>query len=185
MNKFSAKSSTAVLLFSVMSLGFSQVSFAADYKNTRSYKDAYSCGVAELKDGSPRDVGSLIATCVGNSHDPDKAEIQGFRDAISASRGKQSAVDSGITCSFAYGVYEANGSRADDFLEGAQKVTTMKMVARLWPGRQFVIYDTRGARVPDETINQWFRITKQGPYGIEEIRLTDYAKRICSKKQTG
>ncbi len=174
---------SGIILFCFLNFLIAAQSYAADYKNMQIYKDAYACALEGLlKDGVNPSQNSLISYCVGNAYDPSKVEIQGFKDAIVAARNKGGAT---TACTFAYAAYQANGSRADGFSEGLIKVTTMKMVARLWSGREFTIYDTDGVRIPEDVFRQWFYVVKRNQYGIEEVGLTTQAKKSCSKKQIG
>ncbi len=150
----------------------------ANYKNTREYKEAYKCGKESLE--SDPSGNSTVSYCVGNSHDPSKIEMQGFKDAVAdAKRGPSASAAQPPACTFGYGVYQANGSRADGFEEGPRKVTTMKMVAMMAPGREFQIYDVKGQRIPNSILQQWFA------GNATEIRLTPLALKTCSKKQIG
>lgn len=149
-------------------------------KNSDDYKNAYSCGIEAAKNGST-DVNSIISFCIGNSHDPSKTEIQGFNDAIFNVRNSKKLA----TCTFGYGIYEANGSRSDNFEEGPQKITSMRQIAELMPSRDFTIYDQAGKPFSKEEVNKLFYIVSSNQYGINKIGLTKFALQNCSKKQLG
>lgn len=162
----------------LLGAGLSAHAQPANYKNSREYQDAYKCGKESL-DSDPTG-NSTVMYCVGNSHDPSKIEMQGFKDAVADARhGAAPPATQPAGCTFGYGIYQANGSRADGFEEGPQKVTTMKMVARLAPGREFRIFDAKGQPIPLDIVRQWF--TGNG----QDIRLTPLALKTCSKKQIG
>ncbi|MNR20149.1 hypothetical protein D3C85_1369770 [compost metagenome] len=106
--------------------------------------------------------------------------MQAFKDAVAtAKRGPAAAASQGTPCTFGYGVYQANGSRSDNFEEGPQKVLTMKQVAHLATGREFQVYDTNGKLIPLSILQQWF------VGNANEIRLSPLALKTCSKKQIG
>lgn len=177
-------------LLATLAIGITQETYAGNYKNTQSYKYAYSCGLEAAKDASNTSVNAIASSCVGNSHEPDKIEMLGYKDAFAyARKGNRTGGSIGIqssTCTFAYGVYIANGSRADSFEEGPQKVKTMKMVARIWPGREFKIFDANGRQISNDLLKQWFYVVKRDQYGeVEVLGLTSQAKKTCSKKQIG
>lgn len=58
---------------------------SANYKNTRAYKDAFSCGKESLQNDPSGN--SAVPYCIGNSRDPSKTEIQAFKDAAAAQNG--------------------------------------------------------------------------------------------------
>lgn len=174
----------------------------AAHAGTTGDKGSYNCAVDVLKSGdADANVNSLAASCIGNSHDPDRSEIQAFKDAIrdvTGSRKQQPTQPHDINtlkpittnteanpCPFAYGVYMANGSHADNFEEGPQRVSTMKMTARMLPGREFTIYGVDGKPLPNQVVNQLFYVAKKDQYGATTIGITDYAKKYCTKKQLG
>lgn len=65
-------------------LGFNAHVQAADYKNTRAYKDAFACGKESLE--SDPSGNSTVSYCIGNSRDPSKVELQAFKDAVAAGK---------------------------------------------------------------------------------------------------
>lgn len=67
-------------------LSFAGASVGADYKNSATYKDAYSCAVKSFKEMGNKD--SIFGYCIGNSHDPSKIELIAFRDAKKDASGK-------------------------------------------------------------------------------------------------
>ena len=147
-------------------------------KNSRTYKDAYACGIEAIKDGSAN---SIVSFCIGNSHDPSKTEMQGFNDAIANTRNSEKPA----ACTFGYGIYEANGSRSDNFEEGPQKINSMRQIAELMPSRDFTIYDQSGRTISGEQVNKWFYVISSNQYGVTKIGLTKFALKNCSKKQLG
>ncbi|MCY1532276.1 hypothetical protein D9M68_675390 [compost metagenome] len=167
---FAAALTTSVLL------GASPNALAhpANYKNTREYQDAFACGKESLE--SDPSGNSAVSYCVGNSRDPSRIEMQAYKDAVTAA--KRPAAQA-TACTFGYGVYQANGSRADNFEEGPQKVTTMKQVALLASGREIQVFDAQGRSIPLNILQQWFKGTAKG------ISLTPLALKTCSKQQIG
>ncbi|WP_454690547.1 hypothetical protein [Achromobacter aloeverae] len=169
---------TTLTATTLLGPGLSATAQPANYKNSREYKDAYKCGKESLESDPTGD--SAVMFCVGNSHDPSKIEMQGFKDAVADARlGTRARAAQPAGCTFGYGVYQANGSHADGFEEGPQKITTMKMVAHLAPGREFQIFDIHGQPIPIDIVQQWFTGNKN------EIKLTPLALTTCSKKQIG
>ncbi|RSE74712.1 hypothetical protein [Achromobacter denitrificans] len=163
---------TSVLL----GAGANALAQSANYKNSREYQDAYACGKESLE--SDPSGNSAVSFCVGNSRDPSKIEMQAYKDAATAAKRGPAAAQS-PACTFGYGVYQANGSRADNFEEGPQKVTTMKQVALLASGREIQVFDAQGKSIPLNILQQWFKSTAKG------ISLTPLALKTCSKKQIG
>ena len=108
-------------------------------------------------------------------------EIQGFNDAVFNVRNSKKPA----TCAFSHGIYEANGSRSDNFEEGPQKITSMRQIAELMPSRDFTIYDQEGKPISKEDVNKLFYIISSNQYGINKIGLTKFALQNCSKKQLG
>jgi hypothetical protein len=51
---------------------------AANFKNTRAYQDAFTCGKESLQ--SDPSGNSAVSYCIGNSRDPSKIELQAFKD---------------------------------------------------------------------------------------------------------
>lgn len=149
---------------------------AADNKANPIYKSSYECGMDFFKANGAKE--SPIPSCVGNSHDPSKLELQAYKDA---ERDYLAGVPAkASSCNFGYGVWVASGSRADNSLEGPQRVPTLREIARLLTvAREVKFYDLQGRGIPIETVNHWF--TKKG----ETISVSDEAKKTCTKKQTG
>lgn len=150
-------------------------------RNSRTYKDAYACGIEAIKNSHTDTAESLVSYCIGNSHDPSKTELQGFNDAIANMKNSSKPT----TCTFGYGIYEANGSRSDNFEEGPKKINSMRQVAEMMPGRDFKIYDQSGKQVSNEQVNQWFYVINSNQYGITKVGLTKFALKNCSNKQLG
>ncbi|ONN65857.1 hypothetical protein BTM36_13740 [Herbaspirillum sp. VT-16-41] len=69
-------------------MGFNTDVQAADYKNTRAYKDAFACGKESLE--SDPSGNSTVSYCLGNSRDPSKVELQAFKDAVAAEKSSKS-----------------------------------------------------------------------------------------------
>lgn len=69
----------------LLCLSFNAHVQAADYKNTRTYKDAFACGKESL--GSDPSGNSTVSYCIGNSRDPSKVELQAFKDAVASVKG--------------------------------------------------------------------------------------------------
>lgn len=139
-------------------------------KNSAEYKEAYKCGYEGLLAGS-----GGAAYCVGNSRDPSRLEMSAYADAERDFKARSKAPG----CSFGYGLWVAGGSRADDFLEGPQKATTLKAVANLLPGREFKFFDKNGRPVPVEIAQRWF-IRKGHSFSV-----SPEARKTCSKGQLG
>ena len=76
-----ASLATGALLF----LGCNAPVQAADYKNTRTYKDAFACGKESLE--ADPSGNSAVSYCIGNSRDPSKVELQAFKDAVASAKG--------------------------------------------------------------------------------------------------
>ena len=155
---------------------------APNYKNSSSYKSMYECASESLKTDSESDP---LTSCIGNSHDPSKAEIQAAKDATrdfakaKANANANAKSSSNSTCEFSYAIWEANGSRADNWEEGPQKETSLRMLARLMPSRDMRLYDANGREIPASSYSRWF--VKKG----HDFQLSDVAKKTCSKKQIG
>ncbi|WP_157137709.1 hypothetical protein [Herbaspirillum lusitanum] len=76
---------TASLVTSaLLCLSFNTHVQAADYKNTRAYKDAFTCGKESLQ--SDPSGNSTVSYCIGNSRDPSKVELQAFKDAVATGK---------------------------------------------------------------------------------------------------
>lgn len=75
---------TSLAAGTLLLLGFNAHVQAADYKNTRAYKDAFACGKESLE--SDPSGNSTVSYCIGNSRDPSKVELQAFKDAIAATK---------------------------------------------------------------------------------------------------
>ncbi|WP_288841848.1 hypothetical protein [uncultured Deefgea sp.] len=144
--------------------------------SSREYKDAYACGLEAVKGGETTTAG-VATSCVGNSHDPSSTEMKGFGDAIRDSKKSQSS--SATKCTFAYGVYEANGSRSDGFAEGPTKIHTLRNVAHMVSSRSITLYDASNKPIPSELANSWF--ARKG----NDFVVSPLALKTCSKKQLG
>ncbi|MFY9811608.1 hypothetical protein [Aquabacterium sp.] len=149
---------------------------APNYKNSSSYKSMYECASESLKIDSESDP---LISCIGNSHDPSKAEIQAAKDATRDFAKAKANASSKSTCEFSYAIWEANGSRADDWEEGPQKETSLRTVAMLMSSRDLRLYDANGREIPASIYSRWF--VKKG----YDFQLSDVAKKTCSKKQIG
>lgn len=166
---------------------------AESIKNSREYREAYACGLRTVKEqydesvknGYKLDANSAVAFCVGNSYDPSRVQMQAYRDAVKAAVAARTKPSSNLACTFGYGVYQANGSRVDGFEEGLQKITTMRQLARMLPGRIFSLYDQAGRPISAEQAKQWFYVISTNKYGVTDIGLTKQALQTCSKKQLG
>lgn len=154
---------------------------AGNIKNTPDYRNAYQCATDALAhhDVDPKGgENGLTMYCIGNSHDPSKAELQGFRDAI---RGERPIAQAAPTaCTFAYGVYEANGSHADGFAEGRQTIRTLKEVAWAIQAHQVALYDRNNQPISSDVSRHWF-VSKNGI----EWKISPEARKACSRQQIG
>lgn len=79
---------TSLAAGALLFLGFNAHVQAADYKNTRAYKDAFACGKESLE--SDPSGNSTVSYCIGNSRDPSKVELQAFKDAVAAGKSSKS-----------------------------------------------------------------------------------------------
>lgn len=164
------------LVIALLGLSSACAFAAPNYKNSSTYKSSYDCAMEALKEDSSA---SPIAYCIGNSHDPSKVELQAFADAARDLAKAKANVSSKSTCEFSYAIWEANGSRADDWEEGPQKETSLRTVALLMSSRDLRLYDASGREIPANVYNRWF--VKKG----RDFQLSDIAKKTCSKKQIG
>jgi hypothetical protein len=80
---------TALRIGTLFCLGITSATHAADYKNTRAYKDAFSCGKESLQTDPSGN--STVSYCIGNSRDPSKVELQAFKDAVAEVKGAPKA----------------------------------------------------------------------------------------------
>jgi hypothetical protein len=144
------------------------------------YKYGYKMCMDYLKD----DPTSNCVNLTGNSYEPSKAEYRGRADAerdFAAMRKKYIATSG---CTFGYAVWEATGSHADNWLEGPQRIATMRETARMASfNKHPVVYDQNGAGVSAEQVNRWFVVKKVK--GYDQVSLTPEAFKTCSKKQIG
>lgn len=145
------------------------------------YQQAYKCGIEVLAADPSSDP---LVSCVGNSHDPSKDEERGFADA-KRNFFAEKAHSQG-TCPFAYAIWIADGSHADDFVEGPKKETTLRAVLNILPSREdkTTFYDKSGAVIDQSTAASWFTATT-GQYGERTYHLSNMAKKSCSKQQLG
>lgn len=134
------------------------------------YSDAYNCSMESLQVGGS----GGAASCVGNARDPSAIEIRAYADA---ERDFKARANGTANCTFEFAVWIANGSRVDDFQEGAQTLTKLSDVA-FWisKNRDVYIYDSNGNKINPAIINQWF--VRQG----EEVYLTAQARKQCPDK---
>lgn len=79
---------TSLAAGTLLLLGFNAYVQAADYRNTRAYKDAFACGKESLE--SDPSGNSTVSYCIGNSRDPSKVELQAFKDAVAAGKSSKS-----------------------------------------------------------------------------------------------
>ena len=142
-----------------------------NYKESNDYKSAYKCAIEGLKEGS-----SPVSFCVGNSRDPSKVEEKAYKDAEQDFL--KSVKSNKISCEFGYAVWMANGSRSDNWEEGPQKAKTLREAINLMP-REMKFFDKDGKQIPNEIASRWF--VKKG----DEFRISDEAKKSCSKSQLG
>lgn len=157
--------------FALISLSAACAFASPNYKDSNDYKSAYKCATEGLKEGF-----GPVSFCVGNSRDPSKVEEQAYKDAERAFlKGEKS---NQISCEFGYAVWMANGSRSDNWAEGPQKATTLREVINLMP-REMNFFDKDGRNISNEIASRWF--VKKG----YEFRISDEAKKSCSKKQLG
>jgi len=145
-------------------------------RTSKEYNEAYKCAMEAFVSGYGA---GPAGYCVGNSRDPSSVEQKAYKSAEIDFRKKANPVLTGANgCSFSYGTYIANGSHADNFEEGPQKIASMKQVARLMGSRDISLFDKTDQPIPRETASLWFK--KKTPY---EWVLTPEAVKSCSKKQ--
>jgi len=137
------------------------------------YRAAYECAMESLKDEYP---GGPAAFCVGNSRDPSATEEKAYADAEKAFLASSKSSDA---CPFAYAVWVGNGSRADGFLEGPQRVDTLSEILDYF-GRPMAFFDQNGQQLSNEVVSKWF--VKKDQY---EYALSDFAKQSCSPNKIG
>ena len=164
----------------VLSLSYMAYASASGYRNTPEYKDAYKCATDSFKEGYGP---GPAAFCVGNSRDPSKIEERAYKDAERDFSTKSASAN--ISCSFSYAVWVATGSHSDGFVEGPQKETSLRQVVKLLPGREdsMQLFDRNGNKISDDEINRLIIKSKE-QYGFS-YRLSNEAKKTCSKKQLG
>jgi hypothetical protein len=154
---------------------------APSTEQAREFKQGYDCWMEGLKSGYGA---GPAGYCVGNSRDPSKSEERGYAAAerdFNAAKLKQTATEG---CAFGFAVWQGNGSHASDWLDGPQRVTTMRQTAeRATHGWQPVVYDKNGNGVPADLVNRWFVVKKVK--GDDQVILTPEALKTCSKKQIG
>lgn len=83
-NAVTRQLATSLATGALLCLIFASHVQAADDKNTRAYKDAFSCGKESLE--SDPSGNSTVSYCIGNSRDPSKVELQAFKDAIASAK---------------------------------------------------------------------------------------------------
>ncbi|MFM0522094.1 hypothetical protein PQR08_32235 [Caballeronia jiangsuensis] len=170
------------LLVATLLGSFAVCASASPNKEAREYKDAYACSMESFKSGYGA---GPAGYCVGNSRDPSKLEERAYADAERDFRTGKTKQTAAVGCTFGYAVWQASGSHADDFLEGPQRVATMRETAKLASAnKQPAIYDQNGAGVPVEQINHWFSAKKINQWETK-VTLTPEALKTCSKKQIG
>lgn len=143
--------------------------------SSKEYKEAYACGIEAVK----AEMGP-VAFCVGNAYDPSPTQMNAYAAAErDAKKGGSSAVVVDNACPFAYGLYQANGSHADGFAEGPQKILTLRNVAHMISGRSITLYDSKNQIIPASLANSLF--VKKG----DDFVVSSVAQKNCSKKQLG
>ncbi|NIE63160.1 hypothetical protein [Burkholderia sp. Ax-1719] len=157
---------------------------SSNVKTSAEYHGAYQCASdaiahhdVDAKDGA----NGMTTYCIGNSHDPSRVELQAFKDAIRDSRSQVGTQTTGpIACTFAYALYDANGSHADGFLEGRQTIHTLKEVAWAIQAHQVALFDRSNRPIPSDVASHWF-ISKNGT----EWKISPEARKTCSRQQLG
>ncbi|WP_143331017.1 hypothetical protein [Burkholderia aenigmatica] len=173
-------------IFTVIAITLSTISVsgyaAGNIKNTTDYRNAYKCAsdaIAHHDVTPPYSENGMTAQCIGNAYDPGKVELQGFRDAIRDARAPAPSAGS-TACTFAYAVYEADGSHADGFAEGRQTIRTLKEVAWAIQAHQVAMYDRNNQPISSDVSRHWF-VKKNGI----EWKISPEARKACSKQQLG
>lgn len=136
------------------------------------YSEAYKCAMESFQSG----YGSGPAGfCVGNSRDPSLLEEQAYEAAERDFKSGQTAQV--VQCPFEFAIWIANGSRSHSWLEGAQAVQTLDVVADfLSSGSDIFLYDSNGNRLSTQVINRLF--VRQG----EKVLITQEAAQQCQGK---
>ncbi|WP_288841648.1 hypothetical protein [uncultured Deefgea sp.] len=170
-------SKTLLRTLVVAVLGMAMATAHAANTSSKEYKEAYACGLEAMKAGGS----GAVSYCVGNSYDPSPTQMKAYAAAErDAKQGSSAAAGtSGSTCTFAYGLYEADGSRADGFAEGPTKIPTLRNVAHMASGRTITLYGTNNKPISVALANSWF--TQKGA----DIVVSSVALKTCSKKQLG
>jgi hypothetical protein len=165
-------------ILSCIAISFASVHAAPAPSTSKEYNEAYKCAMEAFASGY---TAGPAGYCVGNSRDPSSIEQKAYKTAEIAFRKKANPAPTGAnSCPFAYGTYIANGSHADNFEEGPQRIANMKQIARMMTGREISLFDKNNQPIPRETASLWFK--KKTPY---EWVLTPEALKSCSKKQIG
>lgn len=105
------------LIFTILILAAAAANAAQTGKNSAEYKEAYRCATESFKENAS----GPASYCVGNSRDPSRLELKAYADAERDLKSGAASKKTAGACSFGYGSWVADGSRADDFLEGPQK----------------------------------------------------------------
>jgi hypothetical protein len=167
-----------LIAISIIAISTASAHATAGSNSSKEYKQAYSCAMESFTSGYGA---GPAAFCVGNSRDPSNVEAQAYKNAeIDFQRKPRSAPNGPGACTFAYASYIANGSHADNFLEGRQRIDNMNQVVRLMGSRDISLFDKNNELIPGATASQWFK--KKGAY---DWTLTAQALKTCSKKQIG
>jgi hypothetical protein len=83
--KVTARMLTAgIFISAIYAMETSAIAQTGNFKNTRAYKDAFSCAKDSLQEDPSGN--SIVAYCIGNSRDPSKIEMQAFKDAAESSK---------------------------------------------------------------------------------------------------
>ena len=156
------------------------VSPLAHAQGSDEYQAAFDCALESFKNGYS---GGAAAYCVGNSRDPSAVEERAYANVEKAFKaGMSVGTANDNACSFGYAVYVANGSRADNWAEGPQRIDTLKQVAMWWPGRDMSFYTPQGEYIDISIAGTWFVWKDQSQ---QELVVSDQALQTCSTNQIG
>lgn len=163
------------LIFTILSLAAAAANAAQTGKNSAEYKEAYRCATESFRENAS----GPASYCVGNSRDPSRLELKAYADAERDLKSGAASKKTAGACSFGYGSWVADGSRADDFLEGPQKAKTLREVAQLLPGRTIRFFDQHGQPISVDIVKNWFVMKGN------TVSVSPEAKKTCSRKQIG
>lgn len=171
-------------LLSILMVFFSSGLCAAPSSSSSEYKEVYTCATESFESDYG---GGPAAFCIGNSRDPSKIEERAYKDAKRDFLSKKNSTTSSGSCTFKYAIWVGNGSRADGFEEGTVKEVSLRKIAQLLPSREnrITFFYLHGQVISGELASKLFFVTKKDQYGMHEYKLSDFAKKNCTKKQIG